>query len=115
MPPAIRIIANMSLYTQLNLMPTTGNAGGITPHEFYTGVRPDYHSHYKFSAMQLVEVHTGKAAKRIDNKAVPYNSKSYQRTDPAFCIQPLGTASNSYSFLNLRTGKKMTSHIAYPR
>ena len=37
-PPALRIIANMSLYTQLNLMPTTGNAGGITPHEFYTGV-----------------------------------------------------------------------------
>ena len=101
--------------TQLNLMPTTHNAGNITPHEFYTGVRPSFPSHYKFSAMQLVEVHTGKNSKKIDGKQLVYNSKGYNRTEPCLALQPLGTASNSYSLFNLRTGKRVVSHIAYPR
>ena len=65
--------------------------------------------------MQLVEVHTGKNSKKIDGEQLVYNSKGYYRTEPCLALQPLGTASNSYSFFNLRTGKRVVSHIAYPR
>ena len=67
-PKTIRILAGLAFYLQLNLMPTTHNAGNITPHEFYTGVRPSSPSHYKLSAMQLAEAHTGKNSKKIDGK-----------------------------------------------
>ena len=62
-PKPIRILAGLSLYQQLNLMPTSHNAGNITPQEFFTGVRPSFERHYKFSAMQLYEVH--KTTKRL--------------------------------------------------
>ena len=57
----------------------------------------------------------GKNSKKIDGEQLVYNSKGYYRTEPCLALQPLGTASNSYSFFNLRTGKRVVSHIAYPR
>ena len=114
-PKSIRVLADLSLYQQLNLMPTSHNAGNITPQEFFSGVRPSFDRYYRFSAMQLYEVHTGIGPKRLNNKQYPYNSKQYQRTEPCLALQPVGTASNSYAFVNLRTGKRVVSHVAFPR
>ena len=57
----------------------------------------------------------GTGPKKIKNKQHIYNSKSYQRTETCLALQPVGSASNSYAFINLRTGKRVVSHIAFPR
>jgi hypothetical protein len=93
----IEMLANVVLWIN-EFPPSSGVSASYSPRTIMTGTALDFNKHCQIPFGAYVEVHEDRnITNTID-----------ERTQPAICLGPTANFQGSYTFISLRTGKRIT-------
>ena len=102
----VEMVKNCALW--LNMFPSKGGIGSVSPRTLITGIKLDYKKHCQLPFGYYVQVH---------EEPTPTNSPEAQ-TIGAITLRPTGNLQGGYTILNLQTGKKIIrrnwTHLPMP-